>query len=551
MITAQKSTETLAHALTYDTAGRLSGESSPLFGAISATLDANGNTTSQVYPASAAFTVSFTYDQLNRMSTVYQGTVATGTRIGGYSYNTLSQRSAISYGPATSPLASTAATYTNAGQLASLGHVWTGSSLTLSYTYNADHQRTGVAASDRSYLPSGLAPATSTYTTNALNQYAAVTGTTYVYDKAGNLTSDGVWSFGYDTENRLISAANAGTGAAISYAYDALDRRKWKVVNGIITAWPSFGNREIAEYVGTGAISLTRNFVYGPGLDEPVASFTAGGAPNYYFQDALGSTVALANGVGAVAEIYAYTAFGKTVVAGPSAPYRFTGRRFDEETGLYFYRARAYSATLGRFLQTDPKGVDGGINLYAYTGNDPVNATDPTGLYTLQIGFGGSGTFCPFCAALFGGGIAFDTSGNIGFYGYGGVGGQIGLEEGIGGSVQVSNAQTIYDLSGPFYNGSVHGGIGIGGSIDGFTGSSEHGLVTGFGITFGLSIGASAVGGLTTTEVCGFAVNGCVGPYQSDNFLNNNNPWPSSEYNSTLSRKYDGGYTYDGGRPSK
>lgn len=211
------------------------------------------------------------------------------------------------------------------------------------------------------------------------------------------------------------------------------------------------------------------------------------------------------------------------MVAGPSAPYRFTGRRFDDETGLYFYRARAYSPTIGRFLQADPSGTDCGINLYAYTRNDPVNATDPTGLYTPQIGFGGSATFCPVCAALGGGGIAFDTSGNIGFYGYGG--GQIGLEAGIGGSVQVSNAQTIYDLSGPFYNGSVHGGTGIGGSIDGFTGKSDHGLVSGFGFTFGLSAGASAVGGATATEVCGLLINDCVGPFQSDKFLNGNNPY--------------------------
>ena len=91
---------------------------------------------------------------------------------------------------------------------------------------------------------------------------------------------------------------------------------------------------------------LTRRFLYGPGLDEPVANISAANVRTYYFQDGLGSTIALANATGLVAEKYAYTAYGKTVTTGtPTSPYRYTGRRYDEETGLYFYRARAYSAT--------------------------------------------------------------------------------------------------------------------------------------------------------------------------------------------------------------
>jgi hypothetical protein len=65
------------------------GESSPLFGAISATRDSNGNLAAPVHPG-GTFTASFAYDQLNRMTGVYQGSVATGIRVGGYSYNTLS-----------------------------------------------------------------------------------------------------------------------------------------------------------------------------------------------------------------------------------------------------------------------------------------------------------------------------------------------------------------------------------------------------------------------------------------------------------------------------
>ena len=98
------------------------------------------------------------------------------------------------------------------------------------------------------------------------------------------------------------------------------------------------------------------------------------------------------NGAGAVVERYAATPYGVGDSTTGLTPWRWTGRRLDPETGLYHLRARDYAPGIGRFVQPDPIGIAGGINLYAYVGNDPLNATDPWGLWALPAAgaaFGG------------------------------------------------------------------------------------------------------------------------------------------------------------------
>lgn len=82
---------------------------------------------------------------------------------------------------------------------------------------------------------------------------------------------------------------------------------------------------------------------------------------------------------GALLDNYGYAPYGRPDDE-LGNPYRFTGQRFDEETGLYYYKARYYAPKVGRFLSPDPIGYADGLNLYAYVGNDPVNFIDPTGL---------------------------------------------------------------------------------------------------------------------------------------------------------------------------
>jgi RHS repeat-associated protein len=375
----------------YDTAGRAISQTQPSGSVVSWTVDANGNRTSLAWPETGAlaYSTSYGYDAMSRLTDVFEGPAAAGVLLAHYSYDALSERTGIAYGGTTAaaggraPVATSAEAYTTAGQIAQIAHTLNGSALTLGYTYNQDRQRTGVSASDASFLVSGLTAATHAYVPNTLNQYGTVDATTYAYDANANLTSNGTWTYAYNTENLLLSAT--ATGSTVSYDYDPQNLRRAKNVNGTTTSYLSIGNQavgdqgkgqEIAEYDGSG--NLLRRYVYGPGLDEPLATIDAAGNHSYHFIDGLGSVLALANASGQLTEKHAYSAFGLASSTTGTA-FQFAGRRVDPETGLYYNRARYYSPALGRFLQTDPIGTNGGINLYAYTLNDPVNRIDPTG----------------------------------------------------------------------------------------------------------------------------------------------------------------------------
>jgi RHS repeat-associated protein len=115
-------------------------------------------------------------------------------------------------------------------------------------------------------------------------------------------------------------------------------------------------------------------------IDEPLAELRSSGS-SFYEVDALGSITSLTNPGGAIANTYTYDSFGNaTNFTGTLAnPFRYAARESDSETGLYYYRARYYDPTSGRFISEDPIKFKGGINFYPYVKNDAVNWRDPDG----------------------------------------------------------------------------------------------------------------------------------------------------------------------------
>jgi RHS repeat-associated protein len=223
-------------------------------------------------------------------------------------------------------------------------------------------------------------------------------GENWAHDKNGNRREDGKRIYEYDDENRLIRVTRKVDGVVSEYRYDALARRVVKVVDvlgtPVVTRYAYDDARVIEEQDALGNTLAT--YVYGNYIDE-VLNMQRGGADFYYHQNALWSVAAVSDASGDVVERYAYTDYGcPTVTDGaggavaPNAwgtahsavgnPYMFTGRRWDEESGLYYYRARYYDCEAGRFVSVDALGYADGLNRLQYCLGNPVRYSDPSGL---------------------------------------------------------------------------------------------------------------------------------------------------------------------------
>ena len=248
----------------------------------------------------------------------------------------------------------------------------------------------------------GTVGAPESYSYDAIgNRISSHLSASHVHDSANRLIEDDSFTYIYDGNGNVLTKTEKSTNDVTSYTYNALDqliridfpdltfatyrydgfgRRTEKDANGAITRYVYDGANIFLEF--DGGNTLVARYSHGQQVDQPLA-VERGGQSFFYHADHQGSIRLVTDAAGVVVNEYDYDAYGNfdIFIEGVVNPFTYTGREFDAESGLYYYRARYYDARIGRFITSDPIDLAAGANTYAYVLNNPANLVDPSGLF--------------------------------------------------------------------------------------------------------------------------------------------------------------------------
>jgi len=359
----------------YDGLGRMTS-AVQAFGGLQYQYDAAGNRTRVTWPD--GFYVAYDYDLNGNMTAVRENGAIMGVGVlATYSYDDLGRRTGVTRGNGTT----SSYGYDNVSRLTSLGFDLAGTALDQAetFTYNAASQIASTKRTNTAYVWTGAVATSRPYTSNGLNQYSTAGTTSLGYDAKGNLTSSGATTYAYTGENRLKSM----TGGIALY-YDPIGRLSEYDASTSTRFVYDVG--EIATEVANPSGAVLRRYVTGANADEPLVWYEGSGTNDrrWLIADERGSIVAVTDASGNSIATNSYDEYGIPGGAN-SGRFQYTGQAWLPELGMYYYKARMYSATLGRFMQTDPVGYGNGMNWYNYAGGDPISSTDPSGLLTIPF----------------------------------------------------------------------------------------------------------------------------------------------------------------------